>query len=108
MTSSLKSAASVVRTASIAVIAMALLMGLGGTAWARVSGPALINVQASSMSGQSFLTSRGPAFITGNLGSFQTTTIPGSGGQGFLMSNGNGTSTLLTPGGIPQTVATPR
>jgi hypothetical protein len=107
MTGSLKSAASVVRRPSIAVIAMALLMGLGGTAWARVSGPALINVQAS-MPGQSFLTSRGPAFVTGNLGTMQTTTIPGSGGEGFLMNNGNGTSTLLTPGGLPQTVATPR
>ena len=107
MASSLKSAASVVRRPSIAVIAMALLMGLGGTAWARVSGPALIDVQAS-MPGQSIITSRGPAFVTGNLGSFQTTTIPGSGGEGFLMNNGNGTSTLLTPGGIPQTVATPR
>jgi hypothetical protein len=70
-------------------------------------GPALINVQAS-MPGQSFLTSRGPAFVTGNLGTMQTTTIPGSGGEGFLMNNGNGTSTLLTPGGLPQTVATPR
>jgi hypothetical protein len=107
MTSSLKSAASVVRTPRTAVIAMALLMGLGGTAWARVSGPELIDVQAS-MPGQSIITSRGPAFITGNLGTLQTTTIPGSGGEGFLMNNGNGTSTLLTPGGLPQTVATPR
>ena len=107
MASFLKSAASVVRRPTIAVIAMTLLMGLGGTAWARVSGPALIDVQAT-MPGQSFLTSRGPALITGNLGSFQTTTIPGSGGEGFLMNNGNGTSTLLTPGGLPQTVATPR
>jgi hypothetical protein len=107
MTISLKSAAAVVRRPSIAVMAMALLMGLGGTAWARVSGPALIDVQAT-MPGQSIITSRGPAFVTGNLGSFQTTTIPGSGGEGFLMNNGNGTSTLLTPGGLPQTVATPR
>ncbi len=107
MAISLKSAAAVVRRPSIAVMAMALLMGLGGTAWARVSGPALIDVQAT-MPGQSIITSRGPAFVTGNLGSFQTTTIPGSGGEGFLMNNGNGTSTLLTPGGLPQTVATPR
>jgi hypothetical protein len=91
----------------VAVIATALLMGLGGTAWARVTGPGLFNVQAP-MPGGSVLTSRGPAFVTGNLGSFQTTTIPGSAGEGLLMNNGNGTSTLLTPGGIPQTVATPR
>lgn len=107
MASFLKLAASVMRRPPIAVIAMALLMGLGGTAWARVKGPELIDVQAS-IPGQSFLTSRGPAFITGNLGTLQTTTIPGSGGEGFLMNNGNGTSTLLTPGGLPQTVATPR
>ena len=90
-----------------AVTAVALLMSLGATAGARVTGPALLNVQAP-MPGQSVITSRGPAVITGNLGSFQTTTIPGSGGEGFLINNGNGTSTLLTPGGLPQTVATPR
>jgi hypothetical protein len=84
-----------------------LLVGLGGTATAQVSGPSLIDAQVMTP-GQSVLTSRGPAFVTGNLGSFQTTTVPGSGGVGFLMNNGNGTSTLLTPGGLPQTVATPR
>jgi hypothetical protein len=53
-------------------------------------------------------TSRGPAVITGNFGSLQTTTLPAAPGQGLLMNNGNGTSTLLTPGGLPQVVATPR
>jgi hypothetical protein len=58
--------------------------------------------------GRSFETSRGPGFITGSVGSMQTTTLPGSPGQGLLMNDGNGTSTLLTPGGLPQVVATPR
>ena len=75
-----------------AVIAMALLVGLCGQAWA----------------GQPVFTSRGPAFVTGQFGSLETTTLPGSGGQGLLMNNGNGTSTLIVPGGVPQTVATPR
>ena len=83
------------------IIAVALLVGLSGQASARG-----IGVQGSTP-GQSFVTSRGPAFVTGNLGSIQTTTIPGSGGQGFLENNGNGTSALITTGGLPQTVATP-
>ena len=87
----------------VVVIAMALLVGLSGQASARGA-----LGFAGSAPGGAVITSRGPAYITGNLGSFQTTTLPGSGGQGFLMSNGNGTSTLLTPGGLPQTVATPR
>jgi hypothetical protein len=37
-----------------------------------------------------------------------TVTLPGSGTQGFLANNGNGSSTLFTPGGAPQTVFTPR
>ena len=85
-----------------AIIAVALLVGLSGQASARGIGA------QGSMPGQSFVTSRGSAFVTGNLGSIQTTTIPSSGGQGFLENNGNGTSTLITTGGLPQTVATPR
>jgi hypothetical protein len=85
-----------------AIIAVALLVGLCGQASARGIGG------QGSMAGQSFVTSTGPAFVTGNLGSVQTTTIPGGGGQGFLMNNGNGTSTLITTGGLPQTIATPR
>jgi hypothetical protein len=85
-----------------AIIAVALLVGLSGQASARGMGA------QGSMAGQSFVTSRGSAFVTGNLGSMQTTTIPGSGGQGLLMNNGNGTSTLITTGGLPQTVTTPR
>jgi hypothetical protein len=82
----------------IAVVATALLVGLGGQALAQGAAP------AGATPGQSVFTSRGPAFVTGHVGSFETTTIPGS----FLMNNGNGTSTLTVPGGLPQTVMTPR
>jgi hypothetical protein len=78
-----------------AIIATGLLLGLCGQAWA-------------AEPGQSVITSRGPAFVTGHLGALETTTVPGSGGQGLLMNNGNGTSTLIVPGGVPQTVVTPR
>jgi hypothetical protein len=102
------------------VIAMALLVGLcvqawGGQAWALGAAP--LSASATQVAfptsqgpttGQSVLTSRGPAFVTGHVGSLETTTLPGSGGQGFLMNNGNGTSTLIVPGGMPQTVGTPR
>jgi hypothetical protein len=87
----------------VAVIAMALLVGLSGQALARDT-----QGLSGSTPGQAVITSRGPAFVTGNLGSMQTTTLPGGGGQGFLMTNGNGTSTLIVPGGLPQTVVTPR
>ena len=80
-----------------AIIATGLLLGLCGQAWARSAEP-----------GQSVITSRGPAFVTGHLGALETTTVPGSVGQGLLMNNGNGTSALIVPGGVPQTVATPR
>jgi hypothetical protein len=93
-----------------AILAIALLVGLCGQAWAQGAGPtqgALLDSQAPR-AGQSFVTSRGPAFVTGQLGSLETTTLPGGGGQGVLMNNGNGTSTLIVPGGVPQTVATPR
>lgn len=100
---------------STAVITMALLVGLCGHAWARDTGAAsasvtqvaFVNSQGPSL-GQPVFTPRGPAFVTGQVGSFATTTLPGRGGQGLLMNNGNGTSTLIVPGGIPQTVATPR
>jgi hypothetical protein len=82
----------------VAVIATALLIGLGGQALAQGAAP------EGPTPGQSVITSRGPAFVTGRVGSLETTTIPGS----FLMNNGNGTSTLTVPGGLPQTVATPR
>ncbi|HEX3400429.1 MAG TPA: hypothetical protein VHT74_08890 [Acetobacteraceae bacterium] len=95
-----------------AVIATVLLVGLSGQAFARGTGfnsgfGAEVAAPGTSP-GESVVTSRGPAFVTGHLGSLETTTIPGSAGQGFLMNNGNGTSTLIVPGGIPQTVATPR
>jgi len=57
--------------------------------------------------GQMFMTPRGPVMTTGRMGRVQTTTLPGSGGQGMLVNNGNGTSTLLVPGGAPETLATP-
>jgi hypothetical protein len=87
------------------LFAAAAVLGLDiGSAFAGDAG----FLQPGPTAGQSVFTSRGPAFVTGNLGSLATTTLPGSGGQGFLMNNGNGTSTLIVPGGIPQTVATPR
>jgi hypothetical protein len=87
-----------------AVIATVLLVGLSGQAFARGTGfNSGFGAEVAAPG-----TSRGPAFVTGHLGSLETTTIPGSAGQGFLMNNGNGTSTLIVPGGIPQTVATPR
>jgi len=98
-----------------AVIAVALLVGLCGQAWAGGASPlsasatqvAFLDSQGPT-AGESVFTSRGPAFVTGHVGSWETTTLPGSGGQGLLMNNGNGTSTLIVPGGIPQTIATPR
>jgi hypothetical protein len=87
-----------IKRAPVAVIATALLIGLGGQVLAQGAAP-----EAPTPT-QSVITSRGPAFVTGHIGSLETTTIPGS----FLMNNGNGTSTLTVPGGLPQTVATPR
>ena len=100
---------------SIAVATVTLLVGLCSQAWASGADPlsapatqvAFLGSQGPT-AGQSVFTMRGPAFVTGHLGSMETTTLPGSGGQGLLMNNGNGTSTLIVPGGIPQTVATPR
>jgi hypothetical protein len=68
---------------------------------------AFFNSPSSSI-GHSVITPRGQVFVTGHVGSMDTTTLPGNGGQGFLMNNGNGSSTLITPGGVPQTVFTPR
>jgi hypothetical protein len=100
---------------STAVITTTLLIGLCSQAWAGGADP--LSAQATQVTfldsqgpttGRSVFSSRGPAFVTGHLGSMETTTLPGGGGQGLLMNNGNGTSTLIVPGGIPQTVATPR
>ena len=92
----------------VAGIAVALLVGLCGQAPAWAAEPFSAFSPQGSTTGQSFLTSRGPAFVTGSFGSSETTTLPGSGAQGFLTNNGNGTSTLTVPGGVPQTLATPR
>jgi len=91
-----------------AVIAMALLVGLCGQTPARAAEPFFAFSPQGPTTGQSIITPRGPAFVTGNVGSLETTMLPGSGAQGFLMNNGNGTSTLIVPGGMPQTLATPR
>ena len=91
------------KTTFISATLLAAVFGLGSAFASGIDSP-----QTGPTAGQSVFTSRGPAFVTGNLGSLATTTLPGSGGQGFLMNNGNGTSTLIVPGGIPQTVATPR
>jgi hypothetical protein len=59
--------------------------------------------------GQTLMMPRGgPIVTTGQVGQMQTTTLPGSAGQGLLTNNGNGTSTLIVPGGMPETLATPR
>ena len=88
------------------ILVIGLLAATAGQAWAA---PSYQTTLAGPSAGRSFQTSRGgSAFITGNVGSMETTTLPGSAGQGLLMNNGNGTSTLLTPGGVPQVVATPR
>ena len=97
---------------TVAVAAMVLLVGAGVQAAARASEPAsasAIQVQftGSSSAGHSIITSRGPAFVTGHVGSMDTVMLPGSGAPGFLANNGNGSSTLFTPGGAPQTVFTP-
>jgi hypothetical protein len=101
--------------APAAVAAMALLVELCGQVSAQAAESlSALGTQAAFASlqgpttGQSVITSRGPAFVTGQLGSMNTTSLPGGGGQGFHMNDGNGTSTLIVPGGVPQTVATPR
>lgn len=98
---------------AVAIAAMVLLVAAGVQASARTSDPgsaSAIQVQftGSSSIGHSIVTSRGPAFVTGRVGSMDSVTLPGSGAQGFLTNNGNGSSTLFTPGGVPQTVFTPR
>ncbi|MGD0434682.1 MAG: hypothetical protein ABSA58_26695 [Acetobacteraceae bacterium] len=99
---------------AVAIAAMALLAAAGvqASAWGAEPGSASVIPVAllgspSSSTGQSVVTSRGPAFITGHVGSMDTVMLP-SGGQGFLMNNGNGSSTLFAPGGIPQTLISPR
>jgi hypothetical protein len=97
------------RTVALAVIAS--LAGSGVQAWARgvapYAAPPTLLGSSSLSAGQSIVTSRGPAFVTGNAGSMNTIALPG-GGQGFLMNNGNGSSTLIAPGAVPQTLITPR
>jgi hypothetical protein len=96
----------------VALAAIALLAGSGAQAWARgvasYATPPTSFGSSSLSTGQSIITSRGPAFVTGNAGSMNTIALPGGGGQGFLMNNGNGSSTLIAPGTVPQTVITPR
>jgi len=98
---------------TVAVAAMVLLVGAGVQASARAvdAGSAMaipVQFNTPSFVGHSIVTPRGPAFVTGHVGSMDTLTLPGSGTQSFLMNNGNGSSTLFTPGGPPQTVFTPR
>jgi hypothetical protein len=97
---------------TVALAAIASLAGAGVQASARgveayAAPPATLYGSSSSV-GQSMFTPRGPGFVTGSVGSMDTVTLPGSAGQGFLMNNGNGSSTLFGPGGVPQTVITPR
>jgi hypothetical protein len=91
---------------AIAVAALALLAAAVVQASALGAEPYAASTTPSM--GQSVIMSRGPAFITGHVGSMDTITLPGSGVQGFLMNNGNGSSTLVAPGSVPQTVISPR
>jgi hypothetical protein len=77
------------------------------TALVLMTGTALAQTPPS-VPGSLIMTPRGSAVVTGHVGSMATTTMPGFGGQGLLMGNGNGTSTLVTPGGVPEVVPTPR
>jgi hypothetical protein len=43
-----------------------------------------------------------------NVGSAASTNSAGSGGKSLFMQSGNGTSALVTPGGNPMVVLTPR
>jgi hypothetical protein len=65
-------------------------------------------VAPSAMATSSVTTSRGPGLVTGTAGSPQMIMIPGSAVPGMLLNNGNGTSTVMTPGGVSQVVPTPR
>jgi hypothetical protein len=98
---------------TVAVVATVLLVGACVQAAAQPSEPgsaSAIQVQftGSSSAGHAIITSRGPAFVTGHGGSMDTVMLPGNGAPGLLTNNGNGSSTLFTPGGAPQTVFTPR
>jgi hypothetical protein len=100
---------------TVALAAIALPTGSGAQAWAQGVAPyaaaptsLALPVSSSLSSGQSIVTSKGPAFVTGNVGPMDTIALPRSGGQGFLLNNGNGSSTLIAPGAVPQTLITPR
>jgi hypothetical protein len=114
MTKALKSDFQILQK-PVAVMALALLAGVCGLAYAQAAEPLSGSVAQAAFvdsdqptPGQSVMTLRGPAIVTGTIGSMNTTTLPGGGGTGFLMNNGNGTSTLIVPGGAPQVVVTPR
>jgi hypothetical protein len=105
---------SIARRVATAITA-ALLAGLcaqsgawGAEASAYAVTKAALFDQRSLEPGQSIITSRGPALVTGNVGSMATTMLPGIAGQGLLMNNGNGSSTLLVPGRVPESIITPR
>jgi hypothetical protein len=93
---------------SIGLVVIGLLAGSAGQAWAQGNGGFITPPATSGGGGRAVGAARGSGFITGNVGSLQTTTLPIRPGQGLLQNNGNGTSTLITPGGVPQIVATPR
>jgi hypothetical protein len=86
-------------------IAAAILIASAGPSFAFGFSP---GTSSGFGRGEITTTSRGPIVTTGRIGQMETTTLPGSAGQGLLMDNGNGTSTLIIPGGAPQTVVTPR
>jgi hypothetical protein len=53
-------------------------------------------------------TSSKPTVVMENVGSAASTNSAGSGGESLFMQNGKGTSALVTPGGNPMVVLTPR
>ena len=97
-------------TPSPAVVALVSFIAAATLARSALASPVAPGGTASTPApnvGESFVTPGGPAVVTGQMGSMATTTLPG-GGQGILLNNGNGTSMLITPSGLPETIATPR
>jgi hypothetical protein len=93
----------------MALASLGMLLVPPAEAWAAPSyATPVVPLSASPPVGASVATPGGFGVVTGGFGSTAITSLPGSGGEGLLMNNGNGTSTLMVPGGPPETMATPR
>jgi hypothetical protein len=91
------------RSCMLRILLIMAALAIAGEAAAQNAAPISVSPPASSVN-----TSAGPALVTGSTGSAQIIMIPGSAVGGLLMNNGNGTSTVLSPGSVPQVVPTPR